>query len=224
TVELPEGTKTPLTDFIGRDLGVANIPTDSDGDRYAGVAIEACCIRNHALRRSLQKAVAGGKRRGLWLKNIRRTLKSVAGGEARFRKDVSHLVSKLLVAKAKGTGRGLALEDLRGIRARTRFCKTQRAKMSGWALHQLCSCIEYKTKREGVALILVNPKNTSRQYLCCGHIAKANRPLPTEFRCVACGHADPADGSAAGNICSRARALVNAPKVSEPQQDHLLVA
>ncbi len=219
TVDLPGGTKTPATDFIGVDLGVANIATDSDGEQYSGAAIEACRIRNHDLRRSLQKAAAGRRRRGLRPRNIRRKLKSLAGREARFRKDVSHVISKSLVAKAKGTGRGIALEDLKGIRDRTRFRKAQRAKMGGWAFHQLRGFIEYKAKREGVDLVLVDPKNTSRECSCCGHTTKANRPLQAEFRCVACGHADHADVNAARNIRSRARALVNAPKVSEPRLD-----
>lgn len=224
TVDLPDGTKIPATDFIGVDLGVANIATDSDGDRYSGADIEACRIRNHDLRRSLQKAAAGRKRRGFRPKNIRRKLKSFAGREARFRKDVSHMISKSLVAKAKGTGRGIAIEDLKGIRDRTRFRKAQRAKMGGWAFHQLRSFVEYKAKREGVDLVFVDPKNTSRECPCCGHIDKANRPSQAEFRCVACGHTGHADVNAARNIRSRARALVNVPKVSEPQQDHLLVA
>jgi transposase len=35
TVDLPDGTKTPTTDFLGVDLGVANLATDSDADRYS---------------------------------------------------------------------------------------------------------------------------------------------------------------------------------------------
>lgn len=215
TVDLPDGTKIPATDFIGVDLGVANIATDSDGSRYSGASVEACRIRNHDLRRSLQKAAVGRKRRRLRPKNIRRKLKSIAGREARFRKDINHVISKSLVAKAKGTGRGIALEDLKGIRDRTRFRKAQRAKMGGWAFHQLRSFIEYKAKREGVELVLVDPKNTSRECPSCGHIDKANRPSQAEFRCVACGHTGHADVNAARNIRSRARAPVNAPKVSE---------
>ncbi|MCX8072778.1 MAG: transposase, partial [Candidatus Binatia bacterium] len=57
----------------------------------------------------------------------------------------------------------------------------------------------------------------------CANVSKASRPSQTEFRCVACGHADHADVNAARNIRCLARACVNAPKVSEPHQD-LLVA
>ena len=215
TVDLPDGAKPPTTDFLGVDLGVENLAADSDGQRYSGAHVEACRMRHHTLRRSLQKAAAGRKRRGLRPKNIRRKLKFLAGCEARFRKDVNHVISKALVAKAKDTGRGVALEDLQGIRNRTRFRKQQRAKMGGWAFHQLRAFIEYKARQAGVELIVVDPGNTSRQCPVCGHIAKANRPSQSEFRCVACGHTDHADVNAARNIRSRARAAVNQPIVSE---------
>lgn len=222
TVDLPDGTRTSATDFIGVDLGVQNIATDSDGDRYSGAGIEAYRTRNHELRRNLQKAASGRKRRGLRPKSIRRKLKQLAGREARFRKDINHQVSKSLVAKAKGTGRGLALEDLKGIRERTRFRKQQRARMGGWAFHQLRAFIEYKAKQAGVALVVIDPRNTSRECSACGHTDKANRPSQAEFRCLACGHADHADVNAARNISSRARAAVNQPKVSESHQKPLI--
>ena len=40
TVDVPDGTPIPTTDFIGVDLGVANIATTDDGERYSGDAIE----------------------------------------------------------------------------------------------------------------------------------------------------------------------------------------
>ncbi len=223
TVDLPNGTKTPTTDFLGVDLGVANLATDSDGQRYSGDTVEAVRTRQHALRRGLQKAAAGKKRRGFRPKNIRRQLKRLSGKERRFRSNENHRIAKSLVAKAKGTERGIALEDLKGIRARTRFRKAQRAKMGGWAFHQLRTFIEYKAKLSGVDVVLVSPAYTSQTCAACGHTAKANRRSQAEFRCVACGHTDHADVNAARNIRSIAMAGVNRPKVSEQHQG-LLVA
>ena len=216
TIDVLEGAKTPATDFLGVDLGVTNLATDSDGVKHSGEGVEDCRIRHHTRRRSLQKAAAGRKRRGYRPKAIRRKLRDLSGREARFRKDVNHTLSKTLVAKAQDTGRGLALEDLKGIRDRTRFRKAQRARMGGWAFHQLRHYVAYKAQRAGVMLEIVDPRNTSRECACCGHIDKANRPSQAEFRCVACGHTDHADVNAARNI--RARAVVNRPKVSEPPQ------
>jgi len=46
-----------------------------------------------------------------------------------------------LVAKAKDTGRGMALEDLNGIRERIPVRKAQRRVPHSWAFHQLRSFI-----------------------------------------------------------------------------------
>jgi len=47
-----------------------------------------------------------------------------------------------LVAKAKGTGRGMALEDLKGIRERISVCKAQRRVPHSWGFRQLRSFVE----------------------------------------------------------------------------------
>jgi len=77
--------------------------------------------------------------------------------------------------------------------------------------------IEYKAAANGVPVVLVDPRDTSRECPACGSTDKRNRPSQSEFLCVRCGYNDHADINAAQNI--RARALVNAPKVSEQFQD-----
>jgi IS605 OrfB family transposase len=88
------------------------------------------------------------------------------------------------VVKAKGAGRGLALENLKGIRHRTRFRKPQRARMGGWAFHRIRTFVGCKAQQAGVDVVVVDPRNTSRQCPVCGPAARANRPSPSEFRCV----------------------------------------
>lgn len=224
TVDLPDGTKTPTTDFLGVDLGVTNLATDSDGNRHSGTQTEAVRTRQHTLRRRLQKAAAARKRRGLRPKSIRRKLKRLSGKERRFRVNENHRIAKSLVAKAKGTGRGIALEDLKGIRGRTRFRKAQRARMGGWAFHQLRTFVAYKARLAGVEIVVVDPAYTSQTCAACGYVAKANRLSQSEFRCMACGHTDHADANAARNIASRARAAVNRPEVSEKHPESSLAA
>jgi IS605 OrfB family transposase len=155
-------------------------------------------------------------------KNIRRALQRTARREAGFRRDVNHCISKTLVADAKDTGRGIALEDLTHIRDRARFRQPQRARMAGWAFAQLRSFVEYKAQRAGVPVALVDPKHTSQQCHACGHIARANRQTQARFSCQRCGHTTNADVNAALNI--RARARVSAPMVAgrPPQQLWLL--
>jgi IS605 OrfB family transposase len=215
TVDVPEETKLPTTDFLGVDLGLANIATDSDGGQHSGADIETNRARHAARRKVLDQAAAGCKRRGKRPKNIRQAKCRQEQKEKRFRKDVNHRISKRLVAKAKDTGCGIALEDLQGIRDRTQFRKPQRAKMTGWAFFQLRSFVEYKAALAGVSVVLVDPRNTSRTCAECDHCEKANRKSQSEFECRLCGHRSHADLNAARNIASRARAAVNRPMVVE---------
>jgi transposase len=58
---------------------------------------------------------------------------------------------------------------------------------------------------EDCRVVVVDPRNTSRECSSCGHTESANRPSQGVFRCLACGHAEHADVNAAKNI--RARGL-----------------
>jgi putative transposase len=215
-VELPDGAPTPTTDFIGIDLGVASIATDSDGLQFSGEQIEQVRQKYTGRRTRLQRAAARRRQRGHRPKAIRRKLKGAANKESRFRRDTNHIISKKLVEKATDTGRGIALEDLSGIRDRARFRKTQRARMSGWSFYQLRTFIEYKAKIAGMPVVTVDPRNTSRTCSQCGHCEKGNRLSQSEFRCRSCGFELHADINAALNI--KARASVIAPMVSEQPQ------
>ena len=109
--------------------------------------------------------------------------------------------------------RGLALEDLEGIRQRgTPFRQAQRAKMTGWAFAQLRSFTEYKARLAGVPVVLVDPKHTSQQCSACGHVARSNRRSQARFSCKQCGYTTNADVNAACNI--RSRAKVSWPEVA----------
>jgi IS605 OrfB family transposase len=207
TVDVPEGSKPPVTDFIGVDLGVENIATDSDGEIHSSAAIEAKRLKYARRRKAIGRKTKGASRKTR--RSCHRAMRRAEKKEAKYRKDINHRISKGLVAKAKDTGRGIALEDLEGIRDRLRFRKPQRARMGGWAFFQLRSFVEYKARLAGVPVALVDPRNTSRTCSACGHCDKASRKSRSEFVCVSCGCSDHADRNAALNI--RARASVNAP-------------
>src|SRR5882724_13098083 len=84
-------------------------------------------------------------------------------------------IAKKLVGTAEGTGRGIKLEDLSGIRDRITVTKAQRSDLHSWAFHQLRRFVGYKAVLAGVPVALVDPRNTSRECHQCGHIDKRNR-------------------------------------------------
>lgn len=201
--EVEEPPTGEITDFLGIDLGIVNIATDSDGDIYSGAKVE------------LNRRIYAHRRRNLQRKGTRaatRKLRRIAGQQARFQKDTNHCISKAIVQTAERTSRGIALEDLGGIRDRVTARRRQRARLANWGFYQLKTFIGYKAKLAGVPVVLVNPRNTSRTCPSCGSIDKANRPNQATFLCASCGFSGHADTIAAGVI--RARAAVMQPMVA----------
>jgi IS605 OrfB family transposase len=216
TVDAPDKRPIQATDFIGVDLGVVNIATDSDGEVYTSDKVEDVRQHYRKTRRSLQKKAAKQKRSGKRPKNIRRKLRDLSGCERRFRADANHCISKKLVEKATGTNRGIAVEELTGIRGRTRFRKAQRDRVSKWSFAELRGFIEYKARLAGVPVVAVDPRNTSRACPECGHIDKGNRPARGIFLCRECGHFGHADVVGATNISSAAQVAVREVSVADP--------
>jgi putative transposase len=194
TIDTPTPAVTAPDGFLGVDMGMVNLATTSDGTNWSGGAVTARRKKNHRVRRSLQK-------RGT--KSAKRRLKARSGREQRFARDVNHRISKTIVETAERTGRGVAVENLTGIRTRVRHRKPQRSTFHTWAFAQLGAYLAYKTARAGVAFIQVDPRNTSRQCSTCGHVEKNNRTDQATFACRSCGVSLHADHNAAINIAAR---------------------
>ena len=188
------------------DLGIFNIATDSDAIVYAGASVEQQRRTFAHRRRNLQRRQT---------RSAKRKLQSLRRKQARFQRDSNHCISKALVRTAKDTGRGIALEDLQGIRARVSVRRRQRARHANWAFAQLSTFVQYKAASVGVPVVLVDPRHTSQTCLACGHVDRANRPSQARFECIVCGFAGPADAVAVCVISARARAAVMRPNVDQ---------
>ena len=199
-VDVPEPPPLQPVDWLGVDLGIVNIAADSDGQTYSGGQVNGLRKRHAKLRQRLHKKGT---------KSAKRLLQKRRRKEQRFARHENHRIAKQLVTKAPGTRRGIALEDLTGIRDRMTVCKAQRRRQHSWAFHQLRECVMYKAALAGVPVQCVDPRNTARTCPVCGLIDKRNRPDQASFRCIGCGFAGPADTIAAGNIARRA--AVNPP-------------
>ena len=196
TVDVPEKTPVPTTDFPGIDLGLAQIATDNDGNAYSGKPVEVIRRKHNLQRKRLGRCNTKG---------AKKKLKRISGKEARFRKHENHVISKSIVQTAERTGRAIALEDLTGIRQRvTARGKDARNRLSGWGFAQLGAFIAYKAQLAGIFVVYVDPRNTSKTCAKCGHIDKANRKSQAIFLCLGCGHAANADVNAAENISAQA--------------------
>jgi putative transposase len=196
--EAPDLIET--TGTLGIDLGRRRIAVDSDGEIHE--AEETDRVRGHypKVRRSAQsKGTKGAKR----------FLKRLSGREKRHQRAINHKISRAIVDKAKATGRKIAIEDLTGIRDRTKVRKAQRYGQQSWSFYQLRVFLEYKAIDAGVSLVAVNPAYTSKTCHRCGERGRRDALI---FRCTGCGDFD-ADINAALNI-SALGAKVTPPEIA----------
>ncbi|MBB5083188.1 RNA-guided endonuclease InsQ/TnpB family protein [Nonomuraea endophytica] len=216
----------PVNGFLGVDQGIANLAVTSDGVVLPGAAlrgtiagtghVRALRERRHRQRRRLQAKGTTA---------ARRVLRRLSGREHRMMTDINHQISKYVVREAERTGRGIALEDLQGIRFRTRAHRSQRRTLHGWAFAQQSAFTRYKAARAGIAFSWVDPRYTSQVCPDCGCVGRQNRPARGRFVCQGCDLAGHADHIAARNIAIRAVAVwgsVNTPHATglpSPRRD-----
>jgi putative transposase len=111
-----------------------------------------------------------------------------------------HKVSSDIVKQAKDKGYSIILENLKGIRNSinhkvldvnkfnskiqyiSKFSKRLKRRLNSWSFRKLQNFIEYKARWEGVKVIYVNPRNTSKLCSICGSII-----YPKEQTCRKCG-------------------------------------
>lgn len=195
TVNVIESPMGEPVGFLGIDLGIARIATDSDGKHFSGAQVKALRKRHRKLRARLASIGTKSSKRLLKKRNLK---------ESRFAKDINHQISKAIVRKAKDTKRGVAVEELTHINARTTVRKASRAERLSWSFADLRAKITYKATLAGVVLSVVDPRNTSRECSQCSHTCKSNRRSQKLFQCRQCGFRINADINAARNIASRA--------------------
>ena len=185
---------SPINGFVGVDMGIVNIATTSDGERATGARLNRYRKRQARMRQRLQAKKT---------RSARRLLKKRRRREARFASDINHRISKRIVAEAERTGRGIAVEQLGGIRERVRLRKPQRATLHSWAFGQLGGFLAYKAQAAGVAFVQVDPAHTSQTCHRCQWAERRNRRSQSVFECGRCGFVGHADHNAAINIASR---------------------
>ncbi|GAA4627228.1 RNA-guided endonuclease TnpB family protein [Actinoallomurus vinaceus] len=207
TIDVPEPEVFAPRDWIGVDRGIVNLATTSDGDNHQGRK-----LARYRRWQARKRAELQAKR----TRSAKQLLKKRARREARHAAHVNHKIAKAVVAVAARTERGIAVEELGGIRERVTVSRDQRARLSSWPFRELGEFIEYKARRAGVPFIEVDPAYTSQRcpVSWCGHTERANRPDRDSFCCRRCGFAGPADVVAGINVRERARSawvFVNMP-------------
>jgi len=115
-----------------------------------------------------------------------------------------HNVSKRIVDDAKTRRCGIVMERLTGIRRLYRRGNFQsrnyRARMNSWSFGLLQRQIEYKARWEGVKVIYVPARNTSKRCSICGY--KTLESTHRKLWCPRCGTILDRDENAARNLAA----------------------
>jgi len=185
---LPDGV-------LGVDLGIVKQAVLSDNTFYDG------------RQARWRKERWAERRRGLQAAGRLARVKREKGRERRWMRDLNHKLARQIVNQAQREGKAIALEQLTGIRDRTKSTRKLNRMLAGWNFRELASYIEYKARLAGVPVVWVDPKGTSKTCPRCGHWARENRRSQGWFRCARCGYQSDADRVGALNIAARGAML-----------------
>ncbi len=216
-LDIHEPTSETLPGVVGIDVGMRYLATTAtmtnDSHFYPGKRVRARADHYARLRKRLQKK---GTRSA-----TRRKI-ALGGRERRLKLQVNHTIAKSIVATHPYTLIGL--EDLTGIRERTKRPKRRRKRngkgtepvslkarranryASKWAFAELHDMIAYKAVLSGSLTIKVDAHYTSKACPLCGYTSDKNRPKHgLLFVCQnpQCGYTLHADLVGARNIAMR---------------------
>ena len=189
TVDVPEEDVEDVEEFIGVDMGLLEIAALSNGKNFSSKKLNDYREKRQKVRSSLQsKGTKGSKK----------VLKRLSGKERTTSTIINHTISKQIVQLAKSEGKGIAIEDLKGIRFSTnKKGKKFRTRVGKWNFNQLRSFLTYKSLLNGVKLVDVSPAYTSKTCSNCFHIGNRQGK---KFTCNNCNSVFDADENAAKNI------------------------
>ena len=124
--------------------------------------------------------------------------------ETNFIKTRCYQVAWQVVKLAKEFGASVSIEKLHNLRSmRGQKRKEANKRINRIPYFKFFEALKSICVREGIAVIEVPPRNTSRTCYKCGTVDKRSR-VGVLFRCKNCGHTVNADRNASVNIASRA--------------------
>jgi len=185
--------------YIGIDRNLNNVTTISSNSEVAVYDLSEAT----RIKETYREVKSHFKRNDV---RIRRRLFRKYGEKQRNKvNQILHRVSKAIVEKAKENKFGVAMENLKGIRKLYRKGNWQgrwfRGRLNSWSFYELQRQIEYKARWEGIPVVYVPARNTSKKCSVCGlkMMPEENRVL----RCPSHGIVD-RDVNAARNVLARA--------------------
>ena len=165
------------------------------------------------------REVRGVRRHFAWLrkrlgeKKLLNEIKRIGQKEQRIVGAYLHDISRRIVDEAARTDSVIVFGDLKGIRSAAKG-KGKRFNriVSNMPYYKLTEMIRYKAKWEGIPVLKVNERGTSKTCSVCG--SEGKRPFQGLFKCNECGYQANADFNGSMNILKRAAEYISAAGVT----------
>lgn len=206
-VDIPDTDIKDVSEFTGVDFGITSIVETNDGVKHADNTLNEYREKRQKIRSSIQR-----KR----TRSSKRLLKRLSGRERTHSNIINHTIAKSIVLTAKKQGKGIAIEDLTGIRFTSKRCsKKFKTKLGRWSFADLRAKLEYKALLNGVKLVVINPSYTSQTCHSCKNIGKRTSKV---FKCTNTNCSTDtidADYNACYNIAGLARAINHGERLND---------
>jgi len=185
--------------WFGVDLGIHNLVVVADNKGREILRSDGETVNRY--KELLEKERALRQRRQM--KEFGEREHELGHKHRNFSNYVNHVIAKEIVRKAKEYQACIVLEKLKGVKRRmARKPKWVRKLLHRWSYHNLIQKIKYKAKLEGVPVIEVSPRNTSKTCSKCGFVHKRFRDQRL-FHCPNCSLIIDRDLNASINIARR---------------------
>ena len=187
------------------DLGIINMATtvkeNGEAKIYSGkgvLSIQRYFNKEIAKLQSIVMSQSKNKKK--WS----RQLSELSTKKMRQIKHVLHAQTRAIVEDCvKSDVKEVVIGDLRNIRKGKKWNKKSSQKLHAWSFNRFTELLRYKLTLEGIKIIIVNEKGTSKTCSRCGYTNRYNRKKRGWFKCRECGYEENADINGATNILNR---------------------
>jgi putative transposase len=140
----------------------------------------------------------------------------IRGRQTRRVNQYLHKISKDIVQRAKELKSAIIFEDLKGIRKLYRKGNGQgkkyRRKLNSWSFYEFQRQIQYKADWEGIPVVFVDPKRTSKLCPICGDRIQEDKLNRRKLWCNNCSKSMDRDVVASMNIAYKGWARFTHPR------------
>jgi ribosomal protein L37AE/L43A len=191
------GPKPKSSQVIGVDIGMTNIVSTSEGNRYGQVSPE--------LRRRVERSAEKRRRKQKLNACLKRKDKPTVDlrddrAEAFARNEIGRALNQMLNDLPDGAAVALERLSVKDMRFKSRqMNRALRASQLGYVRDKL----KFKLDERSIRYRSVQPAYSSQECSQCGFTFPMNRRSQDAFVCLWCGHIANADENAASNLAER---------------------